>query len=959
MLKVPSVFNRPNCNFFFYVDDIQTGGTTGTHQKTVVSEDAMNTDVSSLGSVGNYYYKITGQYIYRKVHVTEVNDGAKDAAYEISVCTAGEYDAAASKAEVATESAMITSANAKTAIEDYFYKIGTIDLYKRVQVTAVSPKTYTVVDCTNDDWTNVWQDSESLNNKYKGLEITKLMSDSELIGSVVKVNIAYAFQTGLETNAGEGFVTSVDQNLWYTFETQNVATPYLAHYTNAWGLQAMPGLKTHYTNDYLWTPLGDVYGFRMYNRYMIKNSGGVNNVMTTDDISEGQNLKMAESTSGIEVYELLGSNEPGYFRIHPVINNTGTQYYIRKDPSDDYAKLSTSYSEWTFNLPPDLLKPYIERVGYVGGLTNDAYTTNKTVLDKVMNGTATYEELLTVQGIVYNNDNIVKYEPGYYRLHNQPDVSDIAPVRYASGYLHDIEKTAGTSSTAIPMHFYSKSGVSTTFAGESGLESGYTISNATRGDIPIIPTEQDPSTIFYFNGAALTDEQIANHQVPTSKISTQGLYVAANPNGDDTAMGTTTNRLQRAVMSEDSEDAITFSLMDIGGAVLLIHDGATPASRRYLNFDQSNFFQRTATDEPDMNAKALKLTSKGTYYFKLDNGTYRKLTVASGYVASSETNATLDGVAESSDETEWKKAADIYDLKYYHDAPTDDAKWCMQPVQKGNTAGAGEMALTIKTNNGGDDYYYATFYAPFDVLLPDDNGAKKYNAYTSPIWNSTGLNMDLVPEVPEKYSKGKFVPAGIPVVIRTTDEDGSIKLSLPNDPPAEYPLESNIFSGKYLEQLLAPNESHVVYTLGLPFKTPVSINRTTGDITAELPEQDNKNIGFYINANPYKEADASQSLWLRKNNYVLHNKIYYRDPGAGVKRLGDLKSAPTFVPLIFDYEEEGGELQPDGQIQQQYDGDVYDLSGRKVATEDQVKDGTWKQILRPGIYIVGGKKIKI
>ncbi len=100
--------------------------------------------------------------------------------------------------------------------------------------------------------------------------------------------------------------------------------------------------------------------------------------------------------------------------------------------------------------------------------------------------------------------------------------------------------------------------------------------------------------------------------------------------------------------------------------------------------------------------------------------------------------------------------------------------------------------------------------------------------------------------------------------------------------------------------------------------------------------------------------------WTRNNYYVLHNKIYYQvSVSPGVKRLGDIKSAPQFVPVIFDYEEEGGELQPDGQIQQQYDGDVYDLSGRKVATEEQVNDGTWKQILRPGIYIVGGKKIKI
>ena len=70
--------------------------------------------------------------------------------------------------------------------------------------------------------------NSDLNNKYKGLEIKKLMSDAALIEKTVRVNIAYGFDTGLSTNAGDGFVTSTDQNLWYTFETSD-ATPHLAH----------------------------------------------------------------------------------------------------------------------------------------------------------------------------------------------------------------------------------------------------------------------------------------------------------------------------------------------------------------------------------------------------------------------------------------------------------------------------------------------------------------------------------------------------------------------------------------------------------------------------------------------------------------------------------------------------------------------------------------------------------
>jgi hypothetical protein len=36
---------------------------------------------------------------------------------------------------------------------------------------------------------------------------------------------------------------------------------------------------------------------------------------------------------------------------------------------------------------------------------------------------------------------------------------------------------------------------------------------------------------------------------------------------------------------------------------------------------------------------------------------------------------------------------------------------------------------------------------------------------------------------------------------------------------------------------------------------------------------------------------------------------------------------------------------------------VYNLQGRCVATEEMVKDGTWKNNLTPGVYIMNGKKI--
>ena len=733
--------------------------------------------------------------------------------------------------------------------------------------------------------------SESdLDNRFKGLKVDKLMTTSDLIDKTVVVNIVYKFNENLATNSGLGFVTSKEQNLWYTFETPSGTTPYLAHYTNAWGLQSMEGRDTRYTNDYLWTPLGDVYGFQMYNRYMIKNSGASDNVMTfAGAIEEGKNLAVAKPgstvdaktyTEGNEIFELVSGDVDGYFRVHPVINNSGTMYYVWRDPADDYTKLSTNPCDWTYGLDMSLLEPYYERAGYVGGLNATGKAAYKAEIDK---GEGNYK-ITDLQKIVYNDANIVDFSAGYYRLHSVPGTPGIDPVRYASGYLHEIEKTAGTSSTAIPMHFYSKAGVTGTFNGDTNpLESGFTETAATRGDIPVPATEDDPSTIFYLNGG-INPSDPADGVNPRVIMSTQGLYVKGivpkikvnEEEVDDPDHG-------NAVMTAASGEATKFSLIDIGGAVLLIANELAPATRNYLHYGQSG---------------------------------------------------------------------NKYDLKYYHNSPTNEARWCVAPAD----------SLMVTTNNGGDDYYYSTFCAPFDVLLPDNVNAnpekeitaKDYYAYVCDKWDEKNLHPTKVP-AKDTYLAGKFVPAGTPVIFRIKDESGSMKLTLPNASPSGTPL-SCVFSGKYLEQLLGNGSD--VYTLGLPFISDVHKDvdyNTTGDIVAPLPEQATSGLGFYINATANKEHNQSRSRWDKNNRYVLHNKIYYREPAASP---APQRRGPEFVPVIFDDEEGAEELNPDGSREIVGDGCVYDLMGRKVATREQVEDGSWKQRVATGIYILNGKKFQ-
>lgn len=783
--------------------------------------------------------------------------------------------------------------------------------------------------------------NDAMNEKYKGREVTNLGDDPGLLNNTIRINIIYTFNGELETNAGLDFVRSVAQNKWYTFDAMKLnGTPQLMQFTNAWGLEVKEGRGTHYTNDYLWTPLGDPYGFKMYHRYTCVNSGSTNTgepnrVMTTAGFSEGQEIWMDDGTqtgankiaepaaSTNAIYELLEGDRPGYFKVHPVANNEGTQYYLRivndLEPGSatvhhDYVRLSaTGYSEFTFGLTEDLMKPYYDRAGYVGGLTEA--------------GKAAYEaatNLMEKQTVVYNPDNIIKYTPGYYRLHSPEDTEvdgvPLLPVRYASGYTHQIELTGGESSTPIPMHFYEKEGVSGAFnqlksKDGSTVDAGYTISAATRGDIPIPAVEYDPASIFYFYEGSSSN--------PLSKIQTQGLYLKGekgpvNPSNPSDPNIEAADERAYAIMTETADEATQLYVMDIGGAILLIHDNVTANGRAYLKYlcyDQ--------TDEDH-----------------------------------------------------------IYDLKLTHNTHTDHAKWLMQPVN--------QLGLRVATHSGGDagtyglNYNYATFYAPFDVMLPDtvltDQGEIEriyhgviLESQSSP-WNPPN---DLHPKSIGQYNTetsgcpaafrgdNQFIPAGTPVLLAMYDPSGYVQLTLPTSTPSPSLTSSftssmddkgaryNILSGQYLEQKLALRASERIYSFGLPFTGEMTLNPETGEISATLPLQDNSGMGFYLNANPDKELGLSRGDWDRNNWYVYSNKAYYHATGI-------LAAPPQFVPVKFgDEEQQPDEQQPEGKNPIIASDGVYDILGRKVASDAEAKDGSWQHRLAPGIYIVNGQKIYI
>ena len=722
----------------------------------------------------------------------------------------------------------------------------------------------------------------AMNTEYKGLKMTNLGENSGLLGNIVFVNVVYNFMGGLDTNSGSDFVESVSQNKWYTFETSD-ATPMLAEYTGE--LKTASGHATHYTNDYLWTPVGDPYGFKMYNRYLNKNLEQ-NKVMSTSDFTTDRAIEMVNDNAdnpyvphlpANSVYELLANNltTPGYFRVHPVVNKDGTQYYIKND--NGVMKLNTTPTEWTFGMNEDLMRPYYQATGYVGGLN----AAGKAAYEAALEVEGDLAKLMTLQDVVYNHDKadndadnyIVHYSPGYYRLHSQPGSSGITTPRYMSGYTHKIEVDQDGNedeSDAIPLHFYEveKYDVNNpTFRDLGTANTDYTESNATRGDIPLVTVDKDPASIFYFAGAAAAS--------PSSTMQTQGLYVKNNK------------------MTATPGDATSFTIIDIGAGIVALQNG-----ENFLKYAQNT-----------------------------------------------------------------KK----YDLKFDNTASTiESTRWCMKPVQKSTTAGNGEMALKVTTNNGGDEHYYTTFYAPFDVLLTSTNDV----AYIVPTgqWNYEMIHPKKIGEYnteanscPEAYrGNNQFIPAGTPVIIRTKNTGGEVTMALPTATPSS--AISCVFSGQYLEQMLAQSSSDYVFVLGRSYthSGDFSYNGETGVVTPVGLEFD-KGVGFYKNANTNRESNATKTMWTRNNKYVYGNKIYYRGAvGGGGGARGMTRSGVEFVPLIFDdlYEDnQNGDITPSQTIVG--DGCVYDMQGRRVANAEQVLDGTWKQRVSPGIYIINGKKLLV
>ena len=687
------------------------------------------------------------------------------------------------------------------------------------------------------------------------------------------------------------------------------------------------------TNDYLWAIEGDPYGFKLRNRYAVHGFDGASNgnwdtsLMTTgkvnttenynyldglDEQGSPKNLNFTYNTDGDPViksgitygakadadaagimsttatnavYEAMTGNYGGAMLIHPVNacinirNQNGYKYYgafmfngaptgdpVQLNYMQDWEVMRNVYANWMLKKPAaKQFLSYYQNAGYVGGLKpevaeNETYSA---IFDKIAAGTAlTTEEYNTAWSLVYNPENLVPFENGYYRLRAYSAGNGVVGGQYASGYLH---KNELSSSTGTPLHLYEKQGVTTNYTTLENYDGNDWMANYVgKSSLEVLSPENDPASIFY----------VSRDNDGYIKIQTQGLVLSGSELVEETGEPT---------------DTLFFEVQDIG---------------------QTAF---------QMRSKTRAIAGTETTYLSCNPNTYKY-----GLNAASPELNVSEGVSDG------------------QTVKTFDTMWMLQKVG----TGTGEMPLNLKLNNGRDGYYYSTFCAPYDVVMPE--GVKAFILADAPVANdgsgTTGTaevvllsnyTKDKYKEnFPEAYRElDNYIPANTPVILRTEETEsltnGAARITIPAIEPSTTAISENMLSASLMsEKLTNIGENQRVYVFGMV----------------------GNRVGFGANSSKNPETDA------KDNSFTNHHKVYIIYD----KTLPNGNSASGFTFLFNEdeFETGGGSQETDGVTQVETDDNnsvidlekepVYDLQGRRVYPP-----------FRRGIYIVRGKKFVI
>jgi len=800
--------------------------------------------------------------------------------------------------------------------------------------------------------------------------------------STIAIHVTYDYQTNCPFKWSTNTETS-DGKYWYYWVNHHIQGSSKGKMTytsgeNSFRMTADLLSDDFYTNNYEWCVIGDPYGFRMlcyydpdqkFNEY-VRVSSTPHTYKTSNYLV---NRDVDGLLSGQTLFEMRLSHAhwSKYFWMHPIYttglmaesDEYGGYSYVCADglasshpilaTGGQSSKVkSTTIANFTLmSLTAPEMEEYLYYKGFVNGLSNDKVDSDtktftigdetgltlKNIYNKVKERRAsvtdysTYTHYITdevadyIHSLLFGPDGQVQMTEGYYR---------IVPYTYERYDTYGTGETGGRHYIRGYHYGYNTNGYTNSGATSTGWtdRQEYDGSSATR-TLMLNETKDaaayDPASIFHFKATTSdnTDPSGAGH--PRYKISTQGMWLSGSDGSP------------KLYASEVS--AYNSRVENIGSVIAQVKLASDNASdHNYLSYVQ-NF---NSNEPVDARRSALRQSFTAFNYSRL----------------------------------------------YLQPIGTEDDNLLPVKLQLYPGKHTPEGSTTAL------DYYFATLYVPYDVVLPDGEvyayaglRTKNDGKGTEKDWRLQCEKLNAQTIGGTTYAKGKYIPAGTPVLIRATATEGTVSgtvsdydydhantnsyyitLTIPSYAPATATeglvasvTGTNIFQGKYLEQELSGTEGTDVPASG---ESVYVFGQATGDDYTTIPDDPDREgtqaleAGFYINKNT---TDGSTTYSNRKNLYVRHNKIYlfektvegeypssdhYTGSGGGSAR------PRQFIPLWF------GEADIEEQVpmsdRHAAEG-VYDLQGRRVATGEQVADGTWRKVVKSGVYIINGKKVYV
>ena len=614
---------------------------------------------------------------------------------------------------------------------------------------------------------------------------------------------------------------------WYQMMTNNSGTDYLMNfsYQNHIGLKA--GRDTHYTNDYLWAPEGDPYGFVLRSRYSTINGNGFNAtaVTTPGELpKKGVEYTASETASDYEatythampfisrliIHTLKGKTLPppsggtagddsmsngiyemftgdaafgNSFLMHPTTAYIDTSdpefssYYMMRD-TDGKAKLklqsartlqNDNNANWYLSATTEQLLPYFERAGYVGG---------------------------------------------------------ISPARVAANFnyqdYYDQLKTAKASGTTLDFSLLRKI-QETVYDGTFKNASGATVAEGTeRANVTLpltfVSTNLVNMTDGYYRIASFSTAQLNAYEKAHATTGHEGIQGQRYISGYRFKSELDGSKPLR-FFETTKDNATIHTFADLDAATPFTAEAPLQGNIELLpaDFDPSSIFRIQPTGTAAYNKYTLstqglnvQASAGNAATMSSADGTALRLDDIGGaavtlrYFSDEPASASWDASVVENIKTNYlTSTGDSYSISMAADnelnETTDgiqDTKWLLQPVGIHEDWPYNEIPLRVEVNKGGvknyaltgddltapenqDNNYYGTLYVPFDTRLSNTTDAA-FTLTKDPedVGTTTTPGKVTMASVSRLNDMGnpQFVPAAWPVVLRTSDASNKVKL---------------------------------------------------------------------------------------------------------------------------------------------------------------------------------------